>query len=490
MKEKFAKIIIDEHGANYFSWSMVADGFFKLPYIKRFLELSFDAEIIIMEGEHGRWAANPDNILALAESSLRKMKNGSYQLAEIERLHKYFGKKVLARCKKLEEAISLKNDYLAKELEKVWQDFMRLNCLGFVVVFCDVEYALLTKHLEKILLKKFLPADQAQEIMSLLITPTMPTKVWHEKKSLLKIAKKYKTYQQAVISKNFKKHVKKYASAQYGYKGPALTAKYFSDALKKIYNNSPFRQYQEHLNYFKKIHLKQILIEKKLGLTGQERKLFYAAKKIMRLKAYRVDIRHYFHWVMDGIFKRLSKQYHIPLAWFHYADREEILKFIRTGAANLNSGLKRSRFLLRVTEKNKVKFVEKNKAKMFLKKVLIEESATNRQEISGNVAFPGKAIGKARIIFSSKDLNKVNRGDILIATTTNPDLLPAMEKAAAFVTDQGGITSHAAIVAREMKKPCVIGTRVATKVLRDGDLVEVDANKGVVHLRRKATADK
>jgi len=55
-----------------------------------------------------------------------------------------------------------------------------------------------------------------------------------------------------------------------------------------------------------------------------------------------------------------------------------------------------------------------------------------------------------------------------------------MQRAAAFVTDEGGITCHAAIVAREMKKPCVIGTKIATKIFKDGDIVEVDADKGIV----------
>ena len=65
---------------------------------------------------------------------------------------------------------------------------------------------------------------------------------------------------------------------------------------------------------------------------------------------------------------------------------------------------------------------------------------------------------------------------------TTPDYIPAMKKAAAFVTDEGGITCHAAIIAREMKKPCIVGTKIATKVLHDGDLVEVDADKGVVRI--------
>ena len=63
---------------------------------------------------------------------------------------------------------------------------------------------------------------------------------------------------------------------------------------------------------------------------------------------------------------------------------------------------------------------------------------------------------------------------------TRPEYLPLMEKAAAFITDAGGVLSHAAIVAREMKKPCIIGTKIATKILKDGDLVEVDAERGTI----------
>ncbi len=65
---------------------------------------------------------------------------------------------------------------------------------------------------------------------------------------------------------------------------------------------------------------------------------------------------------------------------------------------------------------------------------------------------------------------------------TTPEMVPVMKRAAAFVTDEGGITCHAAIVSREMKKPCIIGTKIATKVLKDGDLVEVDANRGIVRI--------
>ena len=74
----------------------------------------------------------------------------------------------------------------------------------------------------------------------------------------------------------------------------------------------------------------------------------------------------------------------------------------------------------------------------------------------------------------------MNKGDVLVSHATNPNLLPAMGMAAAIVTDIGGLTCHAAIVSREFRIPCIVGTKIATQVLQDNDLVEVDAEKGVV----------
>jgi pyruvate,water dikinase len=96
------------------------------------------------------------------------------------------------------------------------------------------------------------------------------------------------------------------------------------------------------------------------------------------------------------------------------------------------------------------------------------------------MASPGIVKGVVKVCESVSDIDKVQTGEILVASMTRPEYLPAMQKAAAFITDEGGITCHAAIIAREMKKPCIIGTKKATKVLKDGDLVEVDSNKGIV----------
>jgi phosphohistidine swiveling domain-containing protein len=99
--------------------------------------------------------------------------------------------------------------------------------------------------------------------------------------------------------------------------------------------------------------------------------------------------------------------------------------------------------------------------------------------LKGSTAFPGKARGIAKIVLDPKK-DFIREGQILVAKMTRPDFLPQMKKAAAFVTDAGGMLCHAAIVARELKKPCVVGTLNATKSIKDGDVVEVDADKGTV----------
>ena len=112
---------------------------------------------------------------------------------------------------------------------------------------------------------------------------------------------------------------------------------------------------------------------------------------------------------------------------------------------------------------------------------------TATEMLSGQVAYVGKVEGRVRLIRTPEDMAKMGDGDILVSPATNPNLLPAMQRAAAFITDVGGITCHASIVAREMRKPCIIGTKFATQVLHDGDLVEVDADAGVVRIVERAS---
>jgi pyruvate,water dikinase len=101
--------------------------------------------------------------------------------------------------------------------------------------------------------------------------------------------------------------------------------------------------------------------------------------------------------------------------------------------------------------------------------------------LQGQGAAPGIASGRVVIIRDVKDTGSVKEGDILVTKMTSPDMVPAMRKVAAIITDEGGLTCHAAIVSRELGTPAVVGTKTATNVLKNGQLITVDGEKGIIY---------
>ncbi len=112
----------------------------------------------------------------------------------------------------------------------------------------------------------------------------------------------------------------------------------------------------------------------------------------------------------------------------------------------------------------------------------MESSRENEKILSGSVASQGYAKGIARVVLKEDEFGSFNEGEILVTGMTRPEFVPIMKKAAAIVTNEGGITCHAAIVSRELGKPCIIGTQRATELIKSGDLVEVRAHHGTVRI--------
>jgi len=116
----------------------------------------------------------------------------------------------------------------------------------------------------------------------------------------------------------------------------------------------------------------------------------------------------------------------------------------------------------------------------------LQNAATKKFEITdtpiltGEAASPGFASGPAILIKNQTEINRVKDGQILVITMTTPDFVPAMKKVAGIITDKGGQTSHAAIVSRELETPCVVGTKTATKDIKEGDIVTIDGSTGRV----------
>lgn len=118
---------------------------------------------------------------------------------------------------------------------------------------------------------------------------------------------------------------------------------------------------------------------------------------------------------------------------------------------------------------------------LFLEKIGIKKTKIeNYNQIQGEGACKGYVQGRVCIINRVSDMKKFQIGDIIVSINTNPSLLPVLTKCKAIVTNDGGLLCHAAIISREMNIPCIIGTKIATKAFKDGDIVEVDAEKGIV----------
>lgn len=190
---------------------------------------------------------------------------------------------------------------------------------------------------------------------------------------------------------------------------------------------------------------------------------------------------------LDELISILSKQFHISVNLIENSLQKEII--------GLFAGTSIDKEVLRRQEA----FVETNKPPLIIegeeaKEILknFEDVVVNVSEIKGQVASKGKTMGKVKIIpVNYADYDRMNQlidsmeeGEVLVAETTGPELIVACKKASAIVTDIGGMMSHAAIVSREFKIPCIVGTKNATRVLKDGDLVEVDADQGIVRIIR------
>jgi phosphohistidine swiveling domain-containing protein len=191
-------------------------------------------------------------------------------------------------------------------------------------------------------------------------------------------------------------------------------------------------------------------------------------------------------FVMEKYVDELAKRSGIGSKNLKYVLPDEIESFEDFNEKELKLRRKGSAFLY--VDDNREILVGKE-FEDFEKMLKEQEKSDDLKEIGGMCASVGKCIGRVKVCLTMDDLKKLEEGDVLVTSMTRPEFFQAMKTAAAFVTDEGGITCHAAIVAREFNKPCIIATKKATKLLKDGDLVEVNADHGVVKVIKNEEGD-
>lgn len=190
-----------------------------------------------------------------------------------------------------------------------------------------------------------------------------------------------------------------------------------------------------------------------------------------------MHLRYHLKQVLNELVKRSG----IP--GLEFATLEELSNFFAGIQINLSEIKKRRKGYVSILRNGRTVILTSEKTEPYRKRVI--ENLRGSTEIRGSVANKGKARGRVRIIsFSAPDYDEqvraFKKGEILVTGMTRPQIVHLCRKATAIVTDEGGITSHAAVVSRELDVPCIIATRNATKIFKTGDMVAVDANEGVI----------
>lgn len=415
--------------------------------------------------------------LLIAKSGFGKSLNSNIRI--------YSGK-LKKFCEKIgpEYLEKLPNENFAKlylDLDKL---HTKLYTFGWLPNAVDMFHANFTNYLKELLASK-LPEDEVNPALVALSVFPEKSIINLEHESFLKLAAlKQSDAPKPSVKRAIEAHLERFFYLKHlwlGTEGVYTYSYYVKEINRFVKTKEDANELLKKENLiFKRTLAEREKLVKDLKLTKREKELFDVYAEFAVTKAYRRDAQIYWAYKMDFVFSELSKRLGISFMESRFMFPREIAGALRRGVG------KKLKKEIAARTKYCVYYAEKGINKIYygaearkLEAATFRESA-EVSELAGQSACLGKACGTVKIVNTVSDMKKMKLGEILVSIATNPDIVPAMKKAAAIVTEQGGITSHAAIVSRELGIPCVIGTKIATKVFKDGDLVEVDANKGIV----------
>lgn len=419
-------------------------------------------------------------------------------------------------CSRLPSAGRLKQ-LSDKELVEIYSDYIKklrnLRAWGWFPVFMDgLEKSFLSEHiLERLrsFLKKRDATHLAGRYYSVLSSSDEQSEVQQEERARLnlllkiekmdtagKIARALRSSSYAEIKEDFpavasllKRHAKQYGWLTYAYSGPVMSEAYLLSVLRDNLEKGDITGQKKQIE----VHYRALVKEKKflldeLSLPAKLKYLLRVSAKLMFIKDYRKGIYQKSYVAMDAVLEEIARRLCWTLKEIKYLVCDEVAEVLLKDEAERfhNKVAKRVKKCCYLVRKGKIQVWEGEAGEKVISRMLKKmkegsaPGASMVSELKGLIAYSGLVRGIAKVVLTSADAAKVKEGDILISSSTNPDLIVAMKKSAAIVTDIGGIISHAAIVSRELKKPCVVGTKIGTHIFKDGDLVEVDADSGIV----------
>ncbi|MDP3742583.1 MAG: PEP-utilizing enzyme [Candidatus Micrarchaeota archaeon] len=374
---------------------------------------------------------------------------------------------------------NLSNEQLAKINAKIADKNDQYYTRMWIIFFTGEPMA---ETVRSELLKKLGDKRKTDELLLSFSSPLELNDAMKERLELLEIARNKNKLSEVELEEKLIEHTEKFKHIpMFDFNHEPFTIKHFLNELEKIKN--PEEELAE---------IKQSLIDRKekfneqlkaLNLAQESRmyKLIQMLKFSVFLRDYRDGLRQKLNLELKKLYEEIGKRADLTSSDLSLFTNKEIIDFLN-GKLSVQhmqeeSAQRHQSFLL-IQRGQKIEIYSGHKAKEIAAKELALNKETKLGEVKGITGAKGKATGKAVIVHTNLDLNKVQDGCVLVAHMTRQDYVPAMRKCIAFVTDEGGITCHTAIIARELGVPCIVGTGNATEVFKDGDLIEVNTDKG------------
>lgn len=358
------------------------------------------------------------------------------------------------------------------------------------------------------LLKEKVPVKDFQEYFAVFTEPEKNSFAQDQEDDLLRLCARWnnEAWRKDVLGMSFSEnkeaypdfhdeltqHTQKYAWVYYTYSGPAFEEEdfykfivdYVSKGIDPQQKLLEKKEKRGRIARLKKEYLEKL---KPSGLDGFVLKI---ASKVIWTKPRRKDYQSKSYYHVEKLCREIAKRLSVSLGQVRSAPVDFLEKALMGDDVDWSVADNMEKFHICLpNDDGSIVTLVGDKAEEFSKNQIKRKNdgqeIPKTEELKGSIACRGKAIGIAKIINLPEDMAKMEQGDILVSAATTPSIVMAMKKAAAIVTDEGGLTCHAAIVSRELGTPCVVGLKIVTKIIKDGDLVEVDADKGIVRILKK-----
>ncbi|MFH0870388.1 MAG: PEP-utilizing enzyme [archaeon] len=355
--------------------------------------------------------------------------------------------------------------------------FMTMRTFSSIPMALEHGNSAWTSLLKDILRKRISDEQEMNEVFSLLTTPDRISYTTQFKLEITKIG--IKRCKCKSITKDIDSLLDRFAWVNYTFEGIPLGKK---DIIEKIESLGKTKDDFESIIRANDSRLKELKMQKRqiierYGLSKEEMNMFDIGAGLVFLKFYRKGVFAESYYNVESLLEEIGKRIGCSMRQVANMLPYEVLAALEIGSfpyGLIDSRIEESVLFHRG---GKTIALSSHVKAMYAKDAI---TYSGNEAIKGQTAYPGKVKGKVKIVNVAADMAGFKDGYVLVSRATNPSLIPVMERCSAMITDLGGLTCHAAIVARELKKPCVVGTKIATKVLKDGDMVEVDANLGMI----------